>query len=389
LVLTILGALSLAGGELVCAKIGLSGWAASGGGVLLALGCVGLLFTFTSWHHIRLSVAALRCVSAFLRDSPWVGLCAPLFAIIHLAGLMLWLLASLGAAVLLGSTGCSGIITKLASSLGLLICFLWGSACTTALSSFVVARVTVGWHRPSTCGKQRGPHLLVQELSIGLRYHLGSLALGSLLLALVQLLSILLSCVARKPRRERLASAPWEMHLPVPQPEPPSVVRSCQHCAAGVLEAVARWASRQAFVQVAICDCSFGEAAARATHLTMKVPVGFLTVEAMARLFHRGCEICLLCLASCAAVAFNFRGPAELVPPLLGAWLAAESLLHPYSVATTAILQCGLLSQSTDESASAPAAAKVLHQTLRTWKGSGRQSEDVLGSNFAGHYQVP
>ena len=51
----------------------------------------------------------------------------------------------------------------------------------------------------------------------------------------------------------------------------------------------------------------------------------------------------LVCIAVLAAASFGLEGLRGLGPVAFAAYLAAEFLLHPYSVATTTILHCCLL----------------------------------------------
>ncbi|CAE8625601.1 unnamed protein product [Polarella glacialis] len=382
------GGLGLAGvgrGTAIFELVGSAG----GGWTLVGLGAVGLLGTYISWGHIRLGVAVLRCTSAFLQSRSWVG-CSPfLFALVHLAGILIWLCAVLGAGVAIQGqdnlhwTAHVGIVT------GLMLCFLWGSMCVTSLSTFAVAYIAGGWYGrgPPQDGRS-GPQMLFHAVFVGLRYHLGSIAFGSLLLALVRLLNIVLFFASKAEER---TSAAMQGAVPrlggrVPaRPRPPSLLRSCRNFAAEVLESAATWASKQAFVQVALSGCGFGRGAMQAARLAATSPAGFVAVETLSNVFHRACELFLVGTSVLAAALLGFEGFKGLAPPAFAAWLVAESFLHPYSVATATLLHCCLLEQqdrdvSEADRDSAPAAAKRLRKTLEDW---GKERDD---GNFVQNY---
>ncbi|CAK9088671.1 unnamed protein product, partial [Durusdinium trenchii] len=148
---------------------------------------------------------------------------------------------------------------------------------------------------------------------------------------------------------------------------PPSLLRSLRNFAAEVLEVVATWASKQAFVQIAISGCPFAAGAMRAGHLAAKAPAGFLMVEALSNVFQRACEFLLICMSLVVASCCGLEGVAGLGPVALSAYLAAESLLHPYSVATTTILHCCLLDQDSKQEGEVPLEAKELQKTMAEW----------------------
>lgn len=407
------GALVALGGLLLflddeVAALGPSGGSA-GGPVLIAFGVLGLLGARVFWRHIRLGVAVLRCTSAFLRDVPCVGLYPPCFALAHITGAALWLLALLGAALFLGegSIGFSaGFWTRVAVSVGLLLAFLWGNASMTALSTFAVARVAAGWYYSAAAargsaeepetepeaaadtkmdqvypvgGWRRRPRCgLGNAVVEGVVQRLGSLAFGALLLAIVRLIHLLLGWLAKKDAQ--ISSGPAY------QVQTPSLARSCREFATNVSEVAATWASRQAFVQLALNDGScFAQAAERAARLALNAPAGFAAVESLAYIFHRTCELALVAVAVLAARVCGAQGAWGLLPPAIAACLAAEGLLHPYSVATSTILQCYLLEKPIRARPAQPSVG-ALDQTLDAWFQA--DSSDSAGHSFVRHYQV-
>ncbi|CAE7488351.1 Ctl2 [Symbiodinium sp. CCMP2592] len=281
---------------------------------------------------------------------------------VHVVGIGLWLAAVLGVRTVIEQDLTLDWRSQFNVVCALLLCFLWGSAFVTGLSTFVVAHVASRWYARGPLASSESP---VQALLVGLRYHAGSIALGSLLLAFVRLLNILLWWAEKAQDEVVQQAVPGG---PRRRQRPPSCMRSFRNFAAEILEAVATWASKQAFVQVAISGCGFVPGATKAARLSASAPLGFLVVEGLANAFHRICELFLIGLAVVIASAWGCEGFKELLPPAAAAWLAAESLLHPYSVATTTILHCILMDTHTkQENDRAPSEASSLRAVMEQW----------------------
>lgn len=333
---------------------------------LFCTGLVCILGTCFSWRQIQLATAVLQCTSAFLRSRTFVGLCPALFALIHASGMLIWVFAAQAVTSLASTSGFSWRM-QLVVVLFLLLLFLWGSACVTALSTFSMSCIVGDWFTSSTNMRWKLSQL-GQAMITGLRCS-GSLALGSLLLATVRLLNLVLWFASKTDEQIRRPFGAERREAA------PSLVRSIRNFAAEVLEAAAFWASKQAFIQVALTGCSFSVAAVRAAKLAATAPAGFIAIEVLTRGLLRAAELLLMAVAVASAALCGSRG-ASLLPPCFVAWLVAESFLHPYSVATSTILQCCLLA---DSKTAPPEAAKKLLEMVQAWQ------EDDLG--FAAHYQ--
>jgi len=361
----IVGTVALAGAEPFGVEEHL-GWP------FVALGLLGFVGSACAWSRLQLASQVVRCTGAFLRARPSVGLLPALFALVHLAGIALWLMAAFGVRAVVDQDLSMDWRSHFNVVCALLLCFLWGSAFVTGLSTFVVAHVASRWYAQGPSAAAVSP---MKALKIGLRYHSGSIALGSLLLALVRLLNLLLWWAEKAEEQ----AVPGRRR----QRRPPSCLRACRDFAAKMLEAVATWASKQAFVQIAICGCGFGAGASQAARLSASAPLGFLVVEGLAGAFHRICEFLLIGLAVVMASAWGCETVKSLVPPAFAAWLAAESLLHPYSVATTTILHCILMdSHGKKDNEQVPFQASSLRVVIEQWD---REEADEEAS-FAQHY---
>ncbi|CAK9088712.1 Eukaryotic translation initiation factor 2-alpha kinase 1 (Heme-controlled repressor) (HCR) (Heme-regulated eukaryotic initiation factor eIF-2-alpha kinase) (Heme-regulated inhibitor) (hHRI) (Hemin-sensitive initiation factor 2-alpha kinase), partial [Durusdinium trenchii] len=375
--LIVLGGLSIANSP-ITALLGLEahlGWP------FMMLGVLGLIGTSFAWQYLRLGIAVLRTSAAFIRARPSIGAYPLLFGVVHLSGLCLWALAVFG----IRSSFQDQIEqmdwhSQFGTATAMLLCFLWGNAFVTGLSTFAVSYAACHWYGRGPADADR-PGLLPTGIRVGLRYHAGSVALGSLLLAFVRTLNVMLWWAEKalgfqrlllvaifEAQEEATAAASGAVGAVIELISPPlAELLRAKTAVVRVLEVVATWASKQAFVQIAISGCPFAAGAMRAGHLAAKAPAGFLMVEALSNVFQRACEFLLICMSLVVASCCGLEGVAGLGPVALSAYLAAESLLHPYSVATTTILHCCLLDQDSKQEGEVPLEAKELQKTMAEW----------------------
>lgn len=261
------------------------------------------------------------------------------------------------------------------SGLGLVLCYFWGNGFVTALSSFSTARLAGEWYfaRPQLKRKVAEPRRALQVVKLGLLKHGGSLALAALLLAVLRTLNIVFCWAGRDHRRHPEDSRCRRVWL------------GARERVAGCLEAFARFVSKGALVEVALSGCGFFEGASRAARRTAAAPKRFAAVESAGALQRATSEAMLVGLAGCAAAvlwassgwdgedaaeledeggwaAQGGRGAlvAAVLPACFGAWLVAESMMHPVSTATSTLLHCWLLEDCSTDASHVPPPFKQL-----------------------------
>eukprot|EP00434_Breviolum_minutum_P014628 symbB.v1.2.012896.t1/scaffold899.1/size154094/2 len=210
LALMLLGAMAIADAP----PAALLGVEAHLGWPFVILGIIGLIFTSFTWTYLRLGIAVLRCSAAFLRSRPAIGAYPLLFGVVHIAGLFLWALAVLGIrASFQEQFEDLDWQSQFGTASAMLLCFLWGNSFVTGLSTFAVAYAASHWYGRGPADGHRSGQLVPIAIQVGLRYHAGSLALGSLLLALVRTLNVMLWW-AEKAQEEATAAATGAVGLP-------------------------------------------------------------------------------------------------------------------------------------------------------------------------------
>jgi Plasma-membrane choline transporter. len=218
-------------------------------------------------RSISIAIAVLQTAAEFMQASRGTTVQPLVFAVSHGA------LYSFGALVLAAIYACeppNGQASTLpfADNVGLVVAFvvvftLWQNAFVSALSQFMIAHACGEWYFApfDSRGKKVLRHsLTARAASVGIWYHTGTLAFGSLIVGVAGLLHWLLTWAREHdPNRER------------------NGVQAC-------LCAVNRWAlalvdgfltliSKQAYIQVALLGCGFVHAMKVALAVQIRHPV--------------------------------------------------------------------------------------------------------------------
>mmetsp|Transcript_58836 Transcript_58836/g.140306 ORF Transcript_58836/g.140306 Transcript_58836/m.140306 type:complete len:549 (+) Transcript_58836:88-1734(+) len=373
------------------------------GDLLIVAGIVeaGLVAYF--WNQIWLAVGVLRSTQEFLMDAgASVILCQNVCCgIVHAFGIMLWSGSCLGAWTLLqAETGVGQVLRERYAGhvlFLLVLCYFWGNCFVSAVSSFTVAAVSAEWYYTSPYERKRvvvTPDHLLRVLKVGLFRHGGSLALGALLLALVRTMNFFLFWASRvediAAEKRPGGSQEFEQHSWLRRS-----IRRTREGAGRLLEALAHWASKQAYVEIAVTGSSFLRGAAKAATRAREAPKKFLAVEAAGFLQRGSCEVLLIVTAAAGSALVSVIRHGEYHVKEVGvacfvAWLIAESVLHPVSLATTAILHCLLIDKCQAKLPHTPRALARALQNAAAASGaappSSQSEDDAL--DYAAHYRA-
>mmetsp|Transcript_48489 Transcript_48489/g.113493 ORF Transcript_48489/g.113493 Transcript_48489/m.113493 type:complete len:529 (+) Transcript_48489:60-1646(+) len=358
------------------------------GDMLILAGVVEASIVAFFWNQIWLAVAVLRSTQEFLRNASSVCVLCPIVCgLVHACGMLIWAGSVLGAWTLLQADEGIGQILReryaVHTLLYLVLCYFWGNCFVGAVSSFTVAAVSAEWYYTPQEAKRHlvTPSYVLRVFEVGVFRHGGSLALGALLLAAVRTLNFALFWAgkvedATEQRRQELEGQHSSLRV---------CIRRTREWAANVLEAMARFACKQAYVEIAVSGCGFIRGAARAASRAKEAPKKFLAVEGAGFMQRGTCELLLIAAAALgsASVSLLRHGdyqPKEIAVACFVAWLIAESLLHPISLATTAILHCLLIDKC---QAKLPHTPKALAEALQN--AAGLTGGDSL--SYAAHYQ--
>ncbi|KAI8803246.1 plasma-membrane choline transporter-domain-containing protein [Cladochytrium replicatum] len=212
-----------------------------------------VLFTIVMRNRIRIAVEVVRETASAIAQMPLivlfpVGIFAALVLLCaYFVVIMLYLLTPVKAVVLAGfNVTYTDPNTSFYMQFYHLFGVLWGVAFVLALNQLVLsgAFATFYW----TLDKHRiVPFPVLRSLYRAIRYHLGSLCLGSMLLALVWFLQILLSLL----RRSSLVKNSKYLQFIV----------ACIQCCVGCLEKIVKWINKHAYIMIAIRGSAFCKSA--------------------------------------------------------------------------------------------------------------------------------
>lgn len=162
---------------------------------------VSFIGVFCIWNSINLAIAVIKSAAVFIGDTPMILLLPPTITIITLAYWALWMVVF----VFLMASG--EIKSRTDSPMATVVYNeeekkamwywlfggLWINAFILALNQFILASSVGIWYFSD---KEIGAKLPIStSLYRAYRYHLGSLAFGSLLLAIVQFIRIVLAYI--------------------------------------------------------------------------------------------------------------------------------------------------------------------------------------------------
>ncbi|XP_022093439.1 choline transporter-like protein 1 isoform X2 [Acanthaster planci] len=125
---------------------------------------------------------------------------------------------------------------------------LWGSQFLVACQQCAIAGAVAAWFFARDKSQLRWP--ILQSIKRIIRYHLGSLAFGSLIIALVMLARIILGYIQSRLRHS--------------QSDIVAYILKCLQCCLWLFEKVLRYINRNAYIEIAIYGYSFCKAARKA-----------------------------------------------------------------------------------------------------------------------------
>lgn len=243
--------------------------------------------------NIRIGVAVMKCTAAFLGGTPQVFLVPPLSLVFVIGWLFVWLvitayLASIGK---LTQRTDFTFLTNVQRSqetdymlLYSLFGYLWLNAFIIGVSQFIISAACAIWYFTST-SDSNGSGSLTRGLFWVFRYHLGSIAFGSFLIALVQLIRIIFEYY--KSKIEKL-----NKNNPAVK-----IILCVSSCCLACLERFIKFISKNAYIQIAITGKNFCAAAWNAFILILKNALRFGTANAIGFIF-RVLGVAFICTAN-------------------------------------------------------------------------------------------
>ena len=161
-----------------------------------------IIIIFCIFKSIRLAIEIIKAAAEYVQDTPSAFLVPFLLLIFLSAFYVLWIIVALylyssGSAYSSGASPIANFVWN-TNTRRLLVFWvfelLWNNAFIIAISQFVLASSVALWYFSQ--GLENGPRSTIRRSFYrAFRYHIGSLAFGSFLLAFIQLLQLILAFI--------------------------------------------------------------------------------------------------------------------------------------------------------------------------------------------------
>mmetsp|Transcript_28845 Transcript_28845/g.51375 ORF Transcript_28845/g.51375 Transcript_28845/m.51375 type:complete len:642 (-) Transcript_28845:138-2063(-) len=241
-----------------------------------------ILYIFCMCNRIRLAIAIMKTGTIYIKDVWHILFVPPVFFIVTLGIYIYWILACL----FIYSSGDikddddGDAIAEVEFDAKTRRAFwfeffgiLWVNAFIIAVEQFVLASTVCIWYfsQGSDAGVQRP---ISRSLYRAFRYHLGSLAFGSFILAVVQAIKWILLYI-----RNRVAAAGGEHSKIV------KCLLNCLICYVNCFERFVKFLNKNAYIQIALHGTTFCTAAADAFFLILRNAGRFFTLGMIGGVF--------------------------------------------------------------------------------------------------------
>ncbi|KAI8593682.1 plasma-membrane choline transporter-domain-containing protein [Geranomyces variabilis] len=330
--------------------------------LLLVLGCIiGGIATIISIlvlclvRRIRLATHIIKEASHALRAMPFVAL----FPFVKYFVILIWMAIFVAVMALLATSG-TAIATAVTVDLNdglektktgrtyssshtlqylqiyFTFGFLWVYNWIIAIGQTTIAGAIASWYwcRPGPNGKKSLPRFpVLSSLGRVFRYHLGSLALGSLLIATVQLIRILIVEAQRRVNGTGNKCAKYTL--------------CCLQCCFKCLESLLKMLTKNAYVEIAVYGYSFCTAARMAVQLIAANVVRLVVVHKVSGflIFVGKLAVVFIVTLGGLGLLVHLEGDAEvfsnyavpLIFIIIFSYLTASSILSSYSMTVTTI----------------------------------------------------
>ena len=250
--------------------------------VFLVLAILWLIFIIAMCNKIRLAVALIQITAKYINQVCSIILVPFLFFIIIIIWLVYWVSLSifLYATGEFNQTGSKVIANfdwdaKIRYSWWFhLFALFYMTATISAYASFIYSSSACIWYFTSEKGIESHP--IRKSFKRGIRYHFGSLAFGSLIIAIVRLIMVWLEVIKR--RVEKTSTNKTESKCF-------KCIISCLQCCMGCVGKVMEYVNKHAYIQIALKGDSFCTAAWEGFALIVRNLGRFTALSAIGTVF--------------------------------------------------------------------------------------------------------
>ena len=304
-----------------------------------------------NFKNIRIGVKVMKCTAQFIGSTPQVFLVPPIFVIL----LMIWLVVFIVIVLFVVSIGeltqrqdfpfLSQVVMPPEAEymfLYTLFGYLWMNAFVIGIAQFMISAAAALWYFSCT-SDTNGSGSLFRGFYWVFRYHLGSIAFGSFLIALIQFIRIIFEYYKKQIEKANKENPAIKLILCLT-----SYLLDC-------LERFIKFISKNAYIQMAITGKNFCSSAWNAFILILKNALRFGTANAIGFIFMVIGVMFIACLNGLLVYALlhyvpDYIGLASnwITPVAVGViqgFVIGTMFMSVYSFASDTILQAFLVDE--------------------------------------------
>jgi len=247
---------------------------------------------------------------------------------------------------------------------------LWFNAFVIAATQFVIASSTALWYFSQGTG-QAAPKTISTSINRLLRYHFGSIAFGSLILAIIQLIRLILAYI--NSQGKKLAGKEGKLI---------QLTLTCIQCYMGCFERFIKFLNKNAYIQIALSGKSFCGAAKDAFTLVLKNPLRMGVVTSIGSVFVLFGKVFIASITALGAfftLTYWPRFSTQIYSPFIPtviifmfAYVVGAVFMTVYGLAADTILACFIVDEDINSRKNAP--PRHCPQTLRDFIDENRKN---------------
>jgi choline transporter-like protein 2/4/5 len=325
-----------------------------------AVAVISVLAVLCLFTRIRLAIAIIKAAADYVKETPSAML-LPIVTVVVLCvfygywGLTAVYLISSGDASRIGDSA-FGTFTFDKNLQRLLIYhlfgLLWFNAFVIAATQFVLASSTCLWYFSQGTG-QGAKGTIRKSIHRLLRYHFGSIAFGSLILAIIQFIRLVLAYMQQQAKK-----------LQGKEGRIVKFVLGCLQCYMACFERFVKFLNKNAYIQMALSGKNFCASAKDAFFLILRNPLRFGVVGGIGSIFVLFGKVFVASITSLIGflvITKWDRFSDELYSPFIPtfimfvfAYAIGAVFMTVYGLASDAILACFVVDEELSKQKNAP-----------------------------------
>lgn len=330
------------------------------GYVLWGVAAFTVLAVLCLFSRIRLAIAIMKAASDYVRSTLTVFILPPTTVFVLLLFYVYWAIA----AVYLVSSGDPSQISgtpfgtfEFDKTLKRLLIYhlfglLWFNAFVIACTQFVIASSVCLWYFSQGTG-QGASGTIRKSIYRLIRYHLGSIAFGSLILAIIQMIRLILAYLQAQAKK-----------MQGKQGKMISLALGCLQCYVACFERFIKFLNKNAYIQIALTGKNFCFSAKEAFFLILRNPIRFGVVNGIGTIFILFGKVFVASLTALAAFLVITRWDKysdkiyspffPTVVVFIFAYGIAAVFMSVYGLAADTILACFVVDEELSKKKNAP-----------------------------------